>query len=66
MTDNTRPNETLGNIYLMTNLASKRVYQLRRGFAPKVEPQATHASTALKEIADGKIGLGLLIHDDEL
>lgn len=60
-TDNTDEKATLGNIYHMTNAAVRRVYELRRGHAPLVKPEPTHATTALKEIQEGKIGLGILI-----
>ena len=66
MTKNVNDRELLGNIYHMTNAAAKRVYQLRKGAIPKVEPTLSYATTALKEIEEGKIGLGILIHDKEL
>jgi len=61
MTDNTNIKETLGNIFHMTNAASARVYQLRRGHLPKVEPENSFSTTALKEIKDGKITLSILL-----
>lgn len=60
-TDNTNPAHTLGNIYHMTNAAAARVYELRRGFTPKVAPGKSHSTTALKEIQEGKIGLSVLL-----
>lgn len=60
-TDNTLESNTLGNIYHMTNAAAARVYELRRGFIPKVTPTASHSTTALKEIQEGKIGLSVLL-----
>lgn len=59
--DNTKENETLGNIYHMLNAASARVYQLRRGEQPKVKPEHNHMITALKEIQQRKLGLGILL-----
>ncbi len=64
-TDNTDPKTTLGNIYTMTNVAARRVYQLRRGHAAKVSPEPTMFTTALKEIQEGHIGLEILLQDDK-
>lgn len=59
--DNTKENETMGNIYHMVNAASARVYQLRRGHLPKVKPEHNHMITALKEVQERKLGLGILL-----
>lgn len=60
-TDNSDEKTTLGNIYHMTNAAAKRVRELRRGHRPKVEPEQSHSTTALKEIQEGKITLAILL-----
>lgn len=61
LTDNTDTDKTLGNIYFMTLAAAARAYQLRRGHAAKVQPEKNHLTTALKELHDGKLGLGILL-----
>jgi DNA-directed RNA polymerase subunit K/omega len=60
-TDNTLHSNTLGNIYHMTNAAAARVYELRRGAMPRVQPENSDATTALKEIQEGKTGLSVLL-----
>lgn len=59
--DNTKSSNTLGNIYHMVNAAALRVYQLRRGEVPRVQPEKSVAETALAEIQSGKVGLGILL-----
>ncbi|MBI2516543.1 MAG: DNA-directed RNA polymerase subunit omega [Opitutae bacterium] len=47
--------------YILVNVVSRRVKQLRRGFRPLVESleKMTLEDTALREIAEGKINYAL-------
>lgn len=59
--DNSDPSQTLGNIYFMTLAAASRVYQLRRGEPAKVKKGHSHCTTALREVQEQKLGLGILL-----
>lgn len=48
----------VGNRFFLVLIASKRVYELRKGKKPLIDviPGMTHVSIALEEILQGKIG----------
>ncbi|MFQ5829595.1 MAG: DNA-directed RNA polymerase subunit omega [Candidatus Methylomirabilia bacterium] len=55
------------NRYLLVVLSSKRARQLNRGAAPQIESKHKKASsTALEEVAEGKVGYRLKDQSESL
>ena len=52
--------EKVNNRFLIVQMAIKRVKQYREGYEPLVESRNKEIVTALREIADGKVGLEML------
>lgn len=48
--------DMVGSQYDLVLIAAQRVRELRQGATAKVKPEVTAASTAIKEIEQGKIG----------
>jgi len=58
--------EAIGNRYALILVGSRRMRELGRGDAPKVDRGHGPAVTALLEIEAGKVGLDYLLREQEL
>ena len=58
--------EAIGNRYALILVGARRMRELGRGDAPKVDRGHGHAVTALLEIEAGKVGLDYLLREQEL
>ena len=58
--------EAIGNRYALVLVGARRMRELGRGDAPRVEKGHGHAVTALLEIEAGKVGLDYLLREQDL
>ena len=58
--------EAIGNRYNLVLVAARRMRELGRGDAPRVDRGHSHAVTALLEIEAGKVGIDYLLREQEL
>ena len=58
--------EAIGNRYALILVGARRMRELGRGDAPKVDRGHGHAVTTLLEIEAGKVGLDYLLREQEL
>lgn len=58
--------EAIGNRYALILVGARRMRELGRGDAPKVERGHGHAVTALLEIEQGKVGVDYLLREQDL
>ena len=58
--------EAIGNRYALILVGARRMRELGRGDAPRVDKGHGHAVTALLEIEAGKVGLDYLLREQEL
>lgn len=58
--------KAVGSKYDLVLIASRRVRELRHGYAPMVEPHANEIITALREIEEGKVGREYLLKNPNI
>ena len=58
--------EAIGNRYALILVGARRMRELGRGDAPRVDRGHGHAVTALLEIESGKVGIDYLLREQEL
>lgn len=58
--------EAIGNRYALVIIGARRMRELGRGDAPKINSKHGHAVTTLMEIEQGKVGLDYLLREQDL
>lgn len=58
--------KAVGSKYDLVLIASRRVRELRNGYAPMVEPHPSEMITALREIEQGKVGREYLVKNPNI
>jgi DNA-directed RNA polymerase subunit omega len=58
--------EAIGNRYALILVGARRMRELGRGDAPRVDRGHGHAVTALLEIEAGKVGIDYLLREQDL
>lgn len=58
--------EAIGNRYALILVGARRMRELGRGDAPRVDRGHGHAVTALTEIEQGKVGIDYLFREQDL
>lgn len=58
--------EAIGNRYATVLVGARRMRELGRGDAPRVDRGHGHAVTAMLEIEQGKVGIDYLLREQEV